>query len=69
MKKFKSFSEFRNRAVEQLTEAAGKTWDDGIWRQTGAGVPHILPTIHSDDSRKNRENRAEAIKVSVPENG
>lgn len=62
MSKSKSYTVYRNSVVEQLVSAVGKTWNDGLWFQTGTSLPHILPTKHTDDTRKNRENRAEAIK-------
>lgn len=61
MRKFKSYKEYRNTVVEQLLSAAGKTWSDGVWHQTGTSVPHILPAKHTDDTRKNRVYRGEAI--------
>lgn len=61
MRKSKSYKGYRNTVVEQLVSAAGKTWNDGVWHQTGTSVPHILPAKHSDDTRMNREYRAVAI--------
>lgn len=62
MSKSKSYKKYRETVVKKLTEAVGKTWQDGLWRQTGTPVAHILPASHSDDSRKNREYRADAIR-------
>lgn len=62
MAEYKSYSDYRKTVVTLLATLVGKKWEDGIWRRTGTPVQHILPTIHTDSSRQNRENRANAIK-------
>ena len=49
-----SYSHYKQSVLNRLVEAAGKTWNSGIWAATGSPREHILPLENSKNTKRSR---------------